>query len=111
MGGILGDAFLQDIRTLIAHPVSTNLFRSVHQHNFVACRICRDNYKFLSAHTENGSWGTRGGGFFVRVHLHKELTMNVLALKRLKEAFLKVHSDWFDKKSDRKVIDNCSRHL
>ena len=59
----------------------------------------RDNCKFLSAHTENGSWGTRVGGFFVRVHVHKELTMNVFALNELKEAFLEVYSDWFYEKS------------
>ena len=47
---ILGNAFLQDIRTLIAHPVSTNLFRSVHQHNFVLPHL-----------QKNGSWGRVGG--------------------------------------------------
>ena len=32
---ILGTAFLQDVRTLIAHPMSKNLFLSVHRYNFV----------------------------------------------------------------------------
>ena len=31
----LGDAFLQEQRTIIAHPVSKNLFLSAHRYNFV----------------------------------------------------------------------------
>ena len=40
----LGDAFLQDTRTIIAHPVSDNLFRRAHRYNFV-----------LSHHDKRGS--------------------------------------------------------
>ena len=32
---ILGSAFLEDVCTRIAHPVSNNLFTSVHRYNFV----------------------------------------------------------------------------
>jgi len=31
----LEDAFLQELRTVIAHPVSNNLFLSAHRYNFV----------------------------------------------------------------------------
>ena len=31
----LGTAFLQDVRTLVAHPTGNNLFLSVHRYNFV----------------------------------------------------------------------------
>ena len=47
--------------------------------------------------TEVGEQGWEG--FVVRVHVHKELTRNVFALKKLEEAFLKVHSDRFYEKS------------
>ena len=57
-----------------------------------------------------GCWGgprEKVGGFFMRADVHKkELAMNVCALRKLKEAFLKVQ--WFGNKVTAKLLKNSN---
>ena len=77
------------------------------------CRIYGDNYKFLFAHTENGSWGTRVGSGFLCAFICTFRTHNecLNALKKLDTRLSwKFTLIGFMKRAC-KVIDNCSLPL